>query len=108
MLVSMIGLPIPPFAGFWAKFLVFSAAVNSGLYALAVIGVVSSVVASYYYLRIIKIMYFDEPVTEIKIFCNNDKNIKAALLLVTILSLVIFIKPSLLTNAAKIAASSLF
>jgi NADH-quinone oxidoreductase subunit N len=108
MLVSMIGLPILPFAGFWAKFLVFSAAVNSGLYALAVIGVVSSVVASYYYLRIIKIMYFDEPVTEIKIFCNNDKNIKAALLLVTILSLVIFIKPSLLTNAAKIAASSLF
>jgi NADH-quinone oxidoreductase subunit N len=51
---------IPPLAGFWAKFYVFVAAMNSGLIALAVIGVLSSVVGAYYYLRIIKIMYFDE------------------------------------------------
>jgi NADH-quinone oxidoreductase subunit N len=52
---------IPPLAGFFAKALVFLAAVKSGLYVLAVIGVLSSVVGSYYYLRIVKIIYFDEP-----------------------------------------------
>ncbi len=53
---------IPPLAGFFAKFYVFLAAVDSGLYILCVIGVVSSVVGAFYYLRIIKIMYFDESV----------------------------------------------
>lgn len=108
MLVSMIGLPIPPFAGFWAKFLVFSAAINGGLYALAVIGVISSVVAAYYYLRIIKIMYFDEPAQDVMVSVANDKNIKTTIALVTIISLIIFLKPSLLTGAASIAAASLF
>jgi NADH-quinone oxidoreductase subunit N len=59
LLFSLAG--IPPLAGFFAKFYVFLAAVQAGLYALAVIGVVASVVGAYYYLRIIKIMYFDEP-----------------------------------------------
>ena len=52
---------IPPLAGFFGKFYVFVAAVNAGLVGLAVIGVVASVIGAYYYLRIIKIMYFDEP-----------------------------------------------
>src|SRR5690606_2060413 len=60
LLFSLAG--IPPLAGFWAKWYVFLAAINAGLYALAVIGVLTSVVAAYYYLRIIKIMWFDEPV----------------------------------------------
>jgi NADH-quinone oxidoreductase subunit N len=60
LLFSLAG--IPPLAGFFAKFYVFLAAVQSGLYVLAVIGVLASVVGAYYYLRIIKIMYFDEPV----------------------------------------------
>jgi NADH-quinone oxidoreductase subunit N len=60
LLFSLAG--IPPLAGFFAKFYVFLAAIESGLYALAVIGVLASVVGAYYYLRIIKIMYFDEPV----------------------------------------------
>lgn len=51
---------IPPLAGFFAKYYVFVAAVNSGLYVLAVVGVLASVVGAYYYLRIIKIMYFDD------------------------------------------------
>jgi NADH-quinone oxidoreductase subunit N len=59
LLVSLAG--IPPFAGFFAKFYVFLAAVDAGMYALAVIGVVASVIAAYYYLRIVKIMYFDAP-----------------------------------------------
>ncbi len=60
LLFSLAG--IPPLAGFWAKWYVFLAAINAGLYALAVIGVLASVVAAYYYLRIIKIMWFDEQV----------------------------------------------
>ena len=60
LLFSLAG--IPPLAGFFAKFYVFLAAIQANLYALAVIGVLSSVVGAYYYLRIIKLMYFDEPV----------------------------------------------
>ncbi len=60
LLFSLAG--IPPLAGFFAKFYVFLAAVQAGLYVLAVIGVLSSVVGAYYYLRIVKLMYFDEPV----------------------------------------------
>ncbi len=59
ILFSLAG--IPPLAGFFAKFYVFLAAIEAGLYWLSVIGVLASVVGAYYYLRIIKIMYFDEP-----------------------------------------------
>ena len=59
LLFSMAG--IPPLAGFFAKFYVFLAAIKAGLYVLAVIGVLASVVGAYYYLAIVKIMYFDEP-----------------------------------------------
>ena len=59
ILFSLAG--IPPLAGFFAKFYVFLAAIEANLYMLAVIGVLASVVGAYYYLRIIKIMYFDEP-----------------------------------------------
>ena len=52
---------IPPLAGFFGKLYVFKAAVDAGLTWLAVVGVVASVVGAYYYLRIVKVMYFDEP-----------------------------------------------
>jgi NADH-quinone oxidoreductase subunit N len=52
---------IPPLFGFWAKFLVFDAAVAAGLLPLAAIGIASSVIGAFYYLKIIKTMYFDEP-----------------------------------------------
>jgi NADH-quinone oxidoreductase subunit N len=60
LMFSLAG--IPWLAGFWAKWYVFLAAIDAKLYALAVIGVLSSVVGAYYYLRIVKIMWFDEPV----------------------------------------------
>ena len=60
LMFSLAG--IPPLAGFLAKWFVFLAAIEAELYALAVIGVLASVVGAYYYLRIIKIMWFDEPV----------------------------------------------
>ena len=59
LMFSMAG--IPPLAGVFGKYFVFLAAVKAGLYALAIIGVITSVVGAYYYLRVVKIMYFDEP-----------------------------------------------
>jgi NADH-quinone oxidoreductase subunit N len=59
LMFSLAG--IPPLAGFWAKWYVLLAAIDAKLYALAIIGVLASVVGAYYYLRIIKIMWFDEP-----------------------------------------------
>lgn len=59
LMFSLAG--IPPLAGFFAKFYVFLAAIESGLYVLAVLGVLSSVIGAFYYLRIVKIIYFDEP-----------------------------------------------
>jgi NADH-quinone oxidoreductase subunit N len=62
MLIFMFSMAgVPPAAGFFGKLYVFIAAVNAELYALAVIGVLTSVVSAYYYLRIVKVMYFDEP-----------------------------------------------
>ncbi|MGI6852596.1 NADH-quinone oxidoreductase subunit NuoN [Mesorhizobium sp. 1B3] len=60
MMFSLAG--IPPLAGFFAKWYVFLAAINAGLVGLAIIGMLASVVGAYYYLRIIKIMWFDQPV----------------------------------------------
>lgn len=59
LMFSMAG--IPPMAGFFGKLFVFQAVIGAQMYGIAVIGVISSVVAAYYYLRVIKIMYFDEP-----------------------------------------------
>jgi NADH-quinone oxidoreductase subunit N len=69
LMFSLAG--IPPLAGFWAKWYVFLPAIKAGLYPLSVIGVVTSVVGAYYYLRIVKIMFFDEPVEAFE--PNEDK-----------------------------------
>ena len=58
IMLSMAG--IPPFIGFFGKFYVFVAAIESGLYLLSILGVLASVISAYYYLRIIKVMYFDD------------------------------------------------
>ena len=59
MMLSLSGLP--PLAGILAKAFIFVAAIEAHLYLLAAFGVLTSVVAAYYYLRIVKVMYFDEP-----------------------------------------------
>jgi NADH-quinone oxidoreductase subunit N len=59
LMLSLAG--IPPLAGFFAKLYVFQPAIQAGFYWLAVIGVLMSVVACFYYLRIVKVIYFDEP-----------------------------------------------
>ncbi len=64
MMFSLAG--IPPLAGFFAKYFVFLAAIKAGLYTLAVLGVLASVVGAYYYLSIVKVMYFDEPAGQLR------------------------------------------
>jgi NADH-quinone oxidoreductase subunit N len=73
---------IPPLLGFWPKFAVFQAAVDAHLYVLAVVGVVASVVGAYYYLRVIKSVYFDEPAAA---FAPADSRTNTALLTVAAL-----------------------
>src|SRR3546814_1140564 len=53
---------IPPLVGFFVKFYIFLAAIEAGLYVLAVVGVLTSVIGAFYYLRIVKLMYFDDPI----------------------------------------------
>jgi NADH-quinone oxidoreductase subunit N len=103
LLFSLAG--IPPLAGFFAKFYVFLAAINSGLYALAVIGVLLSVVGAYYYLRIVKIMYFDAPVER---FEPMPGLLAAVLGASGLFILFYFVYPAPLVNVAEAAAKSLF
>jgi len=58
-ILSLSVLGMPPFSGFWAKYYVFKAAISAGLWPIAVAGLIASVVAAFYYLRIIKVMWFD-------------------------------------------------
>jgi NADH-quinone oxidoreductase subunit N len=103
LLFSLAG--IPPLAGFFAKFYVFVAAVKEGLWALAVIGVLASVVGAYYYVRIVKIMFFDEPRPRF-----SGVQLKAALVMgVTGLCVLLYVVwPAPLVEAAGAAAKSLF
>ena len=103
ILFSLAG--IPPLAGFFAKYYVFLAAIEAGLYALAVIGVVTSVVGAYYYLRIVKLMYFDEPAVPIERVPGELQAVLAASGALMI-GFVIFAAP--LVDAAGAAAESLF
>jgi NADH-quinone oxidoreductase subunit N len=97
---------IPPLAGFFGKLYVFLAAIGAGLYSLAVIGVLASVVGSYYYVRIVKLMYFDEPTAR---FDRPIGGGVAAVLAVTALfTLLFFAYPSPLAAGAKLAAATLF
>lgn len=91
-LISLAGLP--PFAGFTGKFYLFSAAINVGYVWLALVGVLNSVISLYYYVRIIKYMYFGN-IDETKIFINPNPEIVIALLIsvVGILSMFIFAGP---------------
>jgi NADH-quinone oxidoreductase subunit N len=103
LLFSMAG--IPPLAGFFAKFYVFLAAIKAGLYVLAVIGVLASVVGAYYYLAIIKAMYFDEPAEG---FVGMPAALKVVLGVCALFNIVFFIYPAPLVGVASAAARSLF
>ncbi len=103
LLFSLAG--IPPLAGFFAKYYVFLAAIKAGLFALAVIGVLASVVGAYYYLLIVKTMYFDEP---LKPFEPMPREQVAVLAVCGGFNMLFFVYPAPLIEAATVAAKSLF
>ena len=107
LLIFMFSLAgIPPLAGFWGKLYIFIAAVEAKLYIPAVLGVLASVVASYYYLRIVKVMYFDEPAEALDrpVFGINRAVALVAAFLVAVFSLL----PQPLSLIAAAAAKGLF
>jgi NADH-quinone oxidoreductase subunit N len=94
ILFSLAG--IPPLAGFFAKFYIFMAVIESGMYTLAIVGLVATVVSAFYYIRIIKIMYFDEPKKPFEKF--TDYRIYGPIVLSCILLLSFFLYPSILNE----------
>ena len=102
-LFSLAG--IPPLAGFFAKFYVFLAAIKAGLFTLAVIGVVTSVVGAFYYLTIVKVMYFDEPKEAME---PMRVELRFVLAIAGVFTILFFVYPAPLVNAAAAAAKSLF
>ena len=101
---SMAG--IPPLAGFFGKLVVFQAAVQAELYSLAVIGVLASVVGAFYYLRVIKVMYFDEPVDQFDKPLGGELNFVMGVS--AVVTLLLFLFPSFVFVPAANAAASLF
>jgi NADH-quinone oxidoreductase subunit N len=101
---SLAGLP--PTAGFFAKLYIFLAAIDAKLTGLAVIGVVTSVVGAFYYFRVVKVMYFDEPAGAFDgPFAGELKGVLVVMALVT---LFFFLLPGPVIGSAEVAAASLF
>jgi NADH-quinone oxidoreductase subunit N len=100
---SMAG--VPPLAGFFGKLLVFQAAVDSGMWTLAIIGVLTSVVSCFYYLRIIKVMFFDPSVEH---FDARSGSLSFVALATGLFTLTFFVFPAPFLTAANAAAKALF
>ena len=94
VLFSLAG--IPPLAGFFAKFYIFTAVIEESMYFLAIVGLLSTVIAAFYYLRLIKIIYFDLEKEKYEI--KHDFGLKISLLISSIFILFYFIYPSWLTE----------
>ena len=98
---------IPPLFGFWPKLMVFNAAVAEGLWLLAIAGILGTVVGAFYYLKIVKLMYFDAPGTP---FAKGGNAVETVLILIAAL----FVSPlgylliGPIGNLADNAAGSLF
>jgi NADH-quinone oxidoreductase subunit N len=103
LLFSMAG--VPPLAGFFAKFYVFLAAIKAGLYILSVIGMLASAVGAYYYLSIVKVMYFDEAAEG---FYAMPIELRVVLAVCGLFNILFFVYPGPLIGAASAAAHSLF
>jgi NADH-quinone oxidoreductase subunit N len=103
LLFSLAG--IPPLAGFFAKFYVFTAAIKAGLFTLSVIGVMSSVVGAFYYLNVIKVMYFDDggEATD-----RVHLELRTVVAVSALFNMLFFVYPGPLVSAATAAAKSLF
>jgi NADH-quinone oxidoreductase subunit N len=107
MAIFMFSLAgIPPLFGFWGKFLVFDAAVAAGLLPLAAFGIAASVIGAFYYLKIIKTMYFDAPAAP---YGKAGSAIESGLIAVSALVLLVgYLAIPLLSSTANAAAKALF
>jgi len=103
MMFSMSG--IPPLAGFFGKLFIFKAAIDAQYYTIAIIGVLTSVIAAYYYLRVIKVMYFDEPAEMLDPEFSNSHHVVMYLATAVILFFVVL--PSPILDVAKKASTGL-
>ena len=104
LMFSLAG--IPPFAGFFGKFYIFISALKSDLIYLAILGVIASVISAYYYLRIIKIMYFDESIENYQVLISTKSKI---ILVLSILAISLFILyPSFLINVGSQISDNYF
>jgi NADH-quinone oxidoreductase subunit N len=103
LLFSLAG--VPPLAGFFAKFYVFLAAIHSGLFLLSVIGVLTSVIGAFYYLAIVKVMYFDDPAGAVD---PVRPELRTVLAVAGVFNILFCVYPAPLVSAATVAAKSLF
>ena len=103
IMFSLIG--IPPLAGFFGKFYVFAAAMKANLLALAIIGILTSVVSAFYYLRLVKVMYLDAPRVT---FLPVGGEVKLVMTLAGLFVLLFWVFPAPIRDAAEVAAKSLF
>lgn len=76
VMASLAGLP--PFLGFWAKLAVLRAALDGGMLWLAIVGIVCAVIGAFYYIRVIKVMYFDEPDGDVRMVARDDRPLRIA------------------------------
>jgi len=101
---SMAG--IPPLAGFFGKLYIFLAAIDAELYTLAIVGVLTSVIGAFYYLRIVKLMYFDEPAEPFERPIGREMGVLLAATGVFVVFFIVFAAP--IIDGAQAAASILF
>ena len=94
ILFSLAG--IPPLAGFFAKFYIFMSVIESKMYLLAIIGLLTTVISAVYYLKVVKVIYFDKPKKPFE--TSDDWGLKISLIISTILILIYFMYPSLIFN----------
>ncbi|MFL2898941.1 MAG: NADH-quinone oxidoreductase subunit NuoN [Candidatus Pelagibacterales bacterium] len=105
--LSMFSLAgIPPLAGFFGKFYIFMSAIKSDFYLLAVVGIVASVVSAFYYLRIVKIIYFDEPSVKFDEF--NSSSLNLLFFISSGIVILFFVYPSPILNIGNYAAKTFF
>ena len=94
ILFSLAG--IPPLAGFFAKFYIFTAVIEQSMYFLAIVGLLSTVIAAFYYIRLIKVMYFDEQ--KEKYDLTHSIGLKMILVISSTIILIYFINPNIINN----------
>jgi NADH-quinone oxidoreductase subunit N len=100
---SLAGIPL--LSGFFAKLYIFLAAVQGGLWTLAVIGVLTSVVGAYYYIHVVKVMYFDAPVA---VFDRRPPSLSFVVAATGLFTTFFFLFPAPVVDAAQMAAQVIF